>query len=148
MIFIRSILITSIISVLIGFALRNVFGFWEALSLAFAAQFVLSFVFSSFKINRVQALTGEFENELEQFLHLSEISVPCPCGNYTYTDNIFLNLENMYTCEKCKNEFKLVIDVIPTLVTDIVDVDKTVVNLTKQVKDVEMTSQYTEGTEL
>ena len=148
MILLRSLLITSIISVLIGFALRNVFGFWEALSLAFAAQFVLSFVFSSFKINRVQTLTGEFENELEQFLHLSEISVRCPCGNYTYTDNIFLNLENMYTCEKCKNEFKLVIDVIPTLVTDIVDVNQTGVDIAKEMKDVEITSKYSQGTEL
>jgi len=148
MIFIRSILITSIISVLIGVALRNVFGFWEALSLAFVTQFVLSFVFSSFRINRVQNLTGEFQNELQQLLDLSEISVPCPCGNYIHTDNIFLNLEHMYTCEKCKNEFKLVVNVTPTLVTDIVDIDQTTANIAKEMKDVEITSQYTEGTEL
>ena len=148
MIFIRSLLITSIISVLIGFALRNVFGFWEALSLAFAAQFVLSFAFSSFRINRVQNLTEEFENELQQFLDLSEISVPCPCGNYTHTDNIFVNLENMYTCEKCKNDFKLVVNIVPTLVTDIIDIDQTAVNIATEIKDVEIASEYTEGTEL
>ena len=148
MIFIRSILITSIISVLIGFALRNVFGFWEALSLAFVAQFILSFIFSSFRINRVQNLTGEFENELQQLLDLSEISVPCPCGNYIHTDNVFLNLENIYTCEKCNNDFKLIVNVTPTLVTDIVDVDQAVANIAKEIKDAEITSEYTEGTEL
>jgi len=148
MIFIRSILITSIISVLIGFALRNVFGFWEALSLAFVAQFILSFIFSSFRINRVQNLTGEFENELQQLLDLSEISVPCPCGNYTHTDNVFLNLENIYTCEKCNNDFKLIVNVTPTLVTDIVDVDQTVANIAKEIKDVEIASEYAQGTEL
>ena len=148
MIFIRSILITSIISVLIGFALRNVFGFWEALSLAFVAQFILSFIFSSFRINRVQNLTGEFENELQQLLDLSEISVPCPCGNYTYTDNVFVNLENIYTCEKCNNDFKLIVNVTPTLVTDIVDVDQTVANIAKEIKDVEIASEYAQGTEL
>ena len=148
MIFIRSIVITIIISVLLGFALRNVFGFWEALSLAFVAQFIISFIVSSLRINRVHKLTGEFETELQHLLDLSEISVPCPCGNYTHTDNIFLNLENIYTCEKCNNDFKLVVDVTPTLVTDIVDVDETVANLAKQVKDVEITSEYTEGTEL
>ena len=118
MIFIRSLLITSIISVLIGFV----------------AQFILSFIFSSFRINRVQNLTGEFENELQQLLDLSEISVPCPCGNYTYTDNVFLNLENIYTCEKCNNDFKLIVNVTPTLVTDIVDVDETVANIAKEIK--------------
>ena len=61
MIFIRSILITGIISVLLAFALRNVFGFWEALSLAFVTQFIISFIVSSLKINQVQNLTDEFE---------------------------------------------------------------------------------------
>ena len=76
MIFIRSLLITGIISVLIGFALRNIFGFWEALTLAFVTQFIFSFIFSSFKINRVQNLTDEFETELQQLLDLNEISIP------------------------------------------------------------------------
>tara|TARA_R110000765_G_scaffold127143_1_gene225153 strand:- start:19 stop:465 length:447 start_codon:yes stop_codon:yes gene_type:complete len=148
MIFIRSILITGIISVLLAFALRNVFGFWEALSLAFVTQFIISFIVSSLKINQVQNLTDEFENEIQQLLDFSKISVPCPCGNYTYTDSIFLNLENKYTCEKCNNDFKLEVNVTPTLVTDIVDVDQTVANISKQIRDVEIASEYTQGTEL
>ena len=148
MIFIRSFLITSIISILFGFALRNVFGFWEALSLAFVIQFLVAFSISSFRINKVQTLTGEFEGELQQLLDLNEVSVPCPCGNYVHTDNIFLNLENIYTCEKCNNDFKLVINVTPTLVTEIVDVDQAIVNLAKEAKDIEVTSEYKQGTEL
>ena len=148
MIFIRSLLITGIISVLIGFALRNIFGFWEALTLAFVTQFIFSFIFSSFKINRVQNLTDEFETELQQLLDLNEISIPCPCGNYTYTDNIFLNMENTFTCEKCNNAFKLIINVTPTLVTEVVDVGQAVTDLTRDVKDVEITSEYKQGTEL
>ena len=96
MIFIRSFLITGIISVLFGFALRNVFGFWEALSLAFVIQVIVAFSISSLRINKVQALTGEFEGELQQLLDLNEVSVPCPCGNYVHTDNVFLNLENSF----------------------------------------------------
>ena len=148
MIFIRSLLITGIISVLIGFALRNIFGFWEALTLAFVTQFIFSFIFSSFKINRVQNLTDEFETELQQLLDLNEISIPCPCGNYTYTDNIFLNMENTFTCEKCNNTFKLIINVTPTLVTEVVDVGQAVTDLTRDVKDIEITSEYKQGTEL
>jgi len=148
MIFIRSFLITGIISVLFGFALRNVFGFWEALSLAFVIQFIVAFSISSFRINKVQALTGEFEGELQQLLDLNEVSVPCPCGNYVHTDNVFLNLENSYTCEKCNNDFKLVVNITPTLVTEIVDVDQAVANFAKEAKDVEITSEYKQGTEL
>ena len=148
MIFIRSLLITGIISLLIGFALRNVFGFWEALSLAFVTQFIIAFIVSSLRINRVRDLTGEFESEIQQLLDLSESSVPCPCGNYTHTDNIFVNLENIYTCEECNNDFKLVVDVTPILVTDIVDVDHAVANIAKEIKGVEVTSEYEQGTEL
>jgi len=148
MIFIRSFLITSIISILFGFALRNVFGFWEALSLAFVIQFLVAFSISSFRINKVQTLTGEFEGELQQLLDLNEVSVPCPCGNYVHTDNIFLNLENSYTCEKCNNDFKLVVNVTPTLVTEIVDVDQAAANFAKEARDVEITSEYKQGTEL
>ena len=148
MIFIRSFLITSIISILFGFALRNVFGFWEALSLAFVIQFLFAFSISSFRINKVQTLTGEFEGELQQLLDLNEVSVPCPCGNYVHTDNIFLNLENSYTCEKCNNDFKLIVNITPTLVTEIVDVNQTVADFDKESKDVEITSEYKQGTEL
>ena len=52
---------TIIISVLFGVALRNVFGFWEALCLAFVIQIIVAFSISSLRINRVQRLTGEFE---------------------------------------------------------------------------------------
>ena len=148
MIFIRSFLITIIISVLFGVALRNVFGFWEALCLAFVIQIIVAFSISSLRINRVQRLTGEFEGELQQLLDLNEVSVPCPCGNYVHTDNIFLNLENIYTCEKCNNDFKLVINVTPTLVTEIVDVDQAAANFAKEARDVEITSDYKQGTEL
>ena len=148
MIFIRSFLITGIISVLFGFALRNVFGFWEALSLAFVIQFIVAFSISSFRINKVQALTGEFEGELQQLLDLNEVSVPCPCGNYVHTDNVFLNLENSYTCEKCNNDFKLVVNITPTLVTEIVDINQAVTDFAKEAKDVEITSEYKQGTEL
>ena len=144
----RSILITSIVSILFGFALRNVFGFWEALSLAFVIQFLVAFSISSFRINKVQTLTGEFEGELQQLLDLNEVSVPCPCGNYVHTDNIFLNLENSYTCEKCNNDFKLIVNITPTLVTEIVDVNQTVADFDKESKDVEITSEYKQGTEL
>ena len=145
MIFLRSILITGFVSILFGFAFHKILGFWESISLAFVTQFVISFIISSLKINKVQSLTGEFETELQQLLNLNEVSIPCPCGNYTHTDNIFMNLDNSFVCEKCGNEFKLNINVTPTLITEPVNVSQSVSELTK---DIKITSDYKQGTEL
>jgi transcription elongation factor Elf1 len=141
----RSILITSIVSILFGFALRNIFGFWESIALAFVIQFITAFIYSSLKLNKIDTLTEEFEVELQQLLDLSEATISCPCGNYNITENIFINMENTYVCEKCDNEFKLNIAVTPTLVTQPVDVNQSFSDLSK---DVEIVSEYSEGKEL
>ena len=147
----RSILITSIVSALFGFALRNVFGFLEAATLAFVLQFIAAFVVSSFRFNRVNNLTAEFETELQQLLDLNEATIICPCNNNTFSENIFINMDNKYTCEKCNNTYRIDVNLVPTLLTEPIDVDKTFIDLTKEVEeveDVEITSEYKQGTEL
>jgi hypothetical protein len=142
----RSILITGIVSVLFGFAFRNFLGFFEAASLAFVLQFVISFIYSSLKINKVQNLTNEFEGEVQQLLDLSEVTIECPCGNYSFTENVFINIENTYVCEKCNNEFRLKVSVSPTLLTHPVDIEQPITSLTDD--EVKITSDYEQGTEL
>jgi uncharacterized protein YbaR (Trm112 family) len=147
----RSILITSIVSVLFGFALRNVFGFFEATALAFVLQFITAFIVSSLKINKIENLTAEFEGELQQLLDLNEATIVCPCNNYTFQENIFVNMDNTYTCEKCNNTYRIDINLVPTLMTETINVNQTFSDLAKQVENkeaVKITSEYTEGTEL
>ena len=153
MTFLRSFLIAGVVAVLFGVGLRGIFGFWEATALALVLQFVTAFIYSSVKINKNTNLTAEFESELDQLLSLSEVSVACPCGNYTYTDNIFLNLENGYTCEECNNEFRVDISLTPTLLTTPINVGKNFEVLPEDIpttgdKDVSITEEYTKGTEL
>ncbi len=156
MIIARSLFITLIISLLFGFALRNVFGFFESTCLAFGIQFVGSFIASSYKINRIQLLSSEFQAEIDQLASLSEVTIACPCGNNTFTENIFPNVESTYNCEKCNNEFKIDVNITPTLVTNPVDINKTFADLTKEtdkalsgdVDNVSITQEYTKGTEL
>jgi len=142
----RSILITSIVAVLFGFAFRNILGFLEGTALAVALQFIIAFIYSSLRINKVQNLTDEFEGELQQLLNLSETIIECPCGNYTFTENIFLNIENTYVCEKCNNEFRLNVAITPTLITQPVDTDQPITSLSDN--DIEIISKYEKGTEL
>ena len=148
----RSLFITIFVSAAIAFGLRNVFGFWETAVLAVVSQFLIAFVVSSLKINRVDNLTFEFESELQQLLDLSEVTISCPCGNYSYTENIFLNVENTYVCKKCSNEFRLDINVTPTLLTQPVSINQSFADISKEElpeeDQINITSEYTQGTEL
>jgi|TARA_R110002124_G_scaffold103480_1_gene252563 hypothetical protein len=156
MIIVRSLFITLLISLIFGFALRNVFGFFESTCLAFGIQFVGSFIASSYKINKIQILSSEFQAEIDQLVSLSEVTIACPCGNNTFTENIFPNVESAYNCEKCNNEFKIDVNITPTLVTNPVDVNKTFADLTKETDKalasdadgISITQEYTKGTEL
>jgi len=147
----RSFLITLLVAIAFAFGLRNIIGFWETLALAIVIQFIIAFVYSSFKISRIDNLTQEFEGELQQLLDLSEVTIACPCGNYTFTENVFLNMENTYTCEKCNNDFRIEVSITPTLLTQPVNVNQAFAELTKEEEvddDIKITSSYSQGTEL
>ena len=147
----RSLFITILVSLAIGFGLRNIFGFWETAVLVFVCQFLIAFIISSLKINKVDNLTAEFEGELQQLLNLNEATIVCPCNNYTFQENIFINMDNTYTCEKCNNTYRIDINLVPTLLTETIDVNQTFSDLAKQAEDkedVKITSEYTQGTEL
>ena len=147
----RSFLITLIVAIAFAFGLRNIIGFWETLALAIVIQFIIAFVYSSFKISRVDNLTQEFEGELQQLLDLSEVTIACPCGNYTFSENVFLNMENTYTCEKCNNDFRIEVSITPTLLTQPVNVNQAFAELTKEEEvedEIKITSSYSQGTEL
>ena len=147
----RSFLFTLLVAIAFALGLRNIIGFWETLALAIVIQFIIAFVYSSFKISRVDNLTQEFEGELQQLLDLSEVTIACPCGNYTFTENVFLNMENTYTCEKCNNDFRIEVSITPTLLTQPVNVNQAFAELTKEEEvedDIKITSSYSQGTEL
>jgi|TARA_R100000482_G_scaffold111703_1_gene54106 hypothetical protein len=145
----RSVVITILVSLGFAFGLKNLLGFWETFSLAIVIQFIVGFIYNSKKINKVQVLTTDFQNELEQLLSLSEAKIPCPCGNYTYTTNLFYNIEETYVCEECGNEFRIEFSATPTLLTQPVYTEQDFNNLKEEkVEGVEITSDYKPGTEL
>ena len=145
MTFLRSIIISILVSIGFGFGLKNIFGFWEAFALALVMQFVLAFIYNSTKINKVQELTNDFQNELDQLLSLSEAKIDCPCGNYTYNTNLFLNIEETFKCEKCGNEFRIEFTATPTLITQPVYTQNDVDFKEGKKDEVEFTSDYKPG---
>ena len=145
MTFLRSIIITILVSLGIAFGLRNLLGFWETFALAIVVQFLAAFLYNSSKISRVKELTNDFQNELDQLLSLSEAKIACPCGNYTYTTNLFLNIEETFKCEKCGNEFRIDFSATPTLLTQPIYTQKEVDLKEGKNDEVEFTSDYEPG---
>ena len=117
MIILKSFLITAIISALIAFSLKNIFGFWETFCLSFAAQTILTFVYSSKKISREQQIVGSFTAEIEELLDISRAVVECPCGKNKFEDTVFVGIDNVFKCDVCNNEFRVDVTVTPTLIT-------------------------------
>jgi hypothetical protein len=149
MTFLRSIIITVLVSLGVAFGLRNLLGFWETFALAVVFQFLAAFLYNSSKISRVKELTNEFQNELDQLLSLSEAKIACPCGNYTYTTNLFLNVDETFKCEKCGNEFRIDFSATPTLLTQPVYTQKEIdLKEGKNSDEVKITSDYKPGKEL
>ncbi len=149
MTFLRSIIITVLVALGFAFGLKNVLGFWETFALAVVFQFLAAFLYSSNKISKVKELTTDFQNELDQLLSLSEAKIDCPCGNYTYTTNLFLNVDETFKCEKCGNEFRIDFSAIPTLLTHPVYTQSEVdLKEGKNDDEVRFTSDYKPGKEL
>jgi len=149
MTFLRSIIITVLVALGFAFGLKNVLGFPETFALAVVVQFLAAFLYNSTKISRVKELTNDFQNELDQLLSLSEAKIACPCGNYTYNTNLFLNVEEIYKCEKCGNEFRIDFSATPTLLTQPVYTQQEN-DFKEQVskEEVKFTSDYKPGKEL
>jgi len=149
MTFLRSIIITVLVALGFAFGLKNVLGFWETFALAIVFQFLIAFLYNSTKISKVKELTNDFQNELDQLLSLSEAKIACPCGNYTYTTNLFLNVEETFKCEKCGNEFRIDFSATPTLLTQ-PGYTQSEIDLKEGKNDdeVKITSDYKPGKEL
>ena len=114
----KSIFITSVMSLLFAFGLRNIIGFWETFALAFAIQVVISFVYSSWKISNEDQLNEAFQIEIEELLDMSMVDVECPCGNNKFETAVFPAIENIFDCEVCGSKFKSDISITPTLITE------------------------------
>ena len=132
---IKSLFITAIISALLSFGLASIFGFWQAFCLFFALQIVISFVYSSWKLSREADIIDTYQEEIDNILDLSRVIIECPCGKNRFEDVLFVGQDNVFDCDVCGNTFKADISVMPTLVTEPVDVGTTFEQLIEKQKE-------------
>ena len=135
MIILKSLFITAVISALIAFGLKNIIGFWEAFCLSFAAQTILTFIFTSRRISREQQVIDNFTDEIEDILDVSRAVVECPCGKNKFEDTVFVGVDNVFRCEACNNEFKVDVTLTPTLITTPISKDVSFESLVRNQKE-------------
>jgi hypothetical protein len=101
-----------------AFGLRGLLGFWEVFVLAAAIQVIASFVYSSIKISKEQAIIDVYQEEMDTLLDMSTVTVECPCGKNKFDANVFTAIENIFECDVCGSKFKSDITITPTLLTE------------------------------
>lgn len=115
---VRSILITAVVSTLFAFGLEQFVGFWNTFSLVTGVQFITFWIINSHQQIDREALYSEFETNLDSLLALSRVSVECPCTNHVFTEEVFMNSDNIHRCPKCNNNVKLDAQIRTVLQTD------------------------------
>ena len=109
--------ITLLVSTLFALSLTAVLGFWHAFMLAFVGQLVICYFVNDYML---LAATNERERILNTRLAYIEQNVTtfqCPCGKNTFEEAIYVNDDNIFTCNKCNQVIKADLTVTPIIVT-------------------------------
>jgi hypothetical protein len=115
---VKSTLITLLISFGIGFAFRNVFGFWESFVLTSILQYIIAFTVKNIAINKTNKIIQELATDIEDLLENQQVNVTCPCGNNTIPVIVMHNEDIIVECDKCNNTFKVIPEITTQLVTE------------------------------
>lgn len=122
--------ITLIISLGVGFVLKDIIGFWQGVVGSIIAQF-LGFYLLSLKNNNNTLNEPDLSEEI---INLQTIPISCPCGKHTFTAPVFYNTENAFLCEKCGSRFKVELNYDTVLLTEPLNI----ANVFNQLKEKEL----------
>lgn len=111
--------ITILISIGLGFVLKDFIGFWQGVVGAFIAQFLI-FYFMSFKGKEE---IEEATTSIAELVELQTMPINCPCGKNVITAPIFFNTDNQFTCEKCGSAFRVEPSFDVVLLTEPVNIE-------------------------
>lgn len=113
-----SILITTIISAVGGFALSPVMGGWlHAFVFTFLLQMVGNYFYNDYRYRKSEREQRAYENDRLEILSKNLITFKCPCGNNVFEQPVYPGLDNVFECQKCNQTVKLDITITPVVVT-------------------------------
>jgi hypothetical protein len=97
--------LTFLISIGIGFVLKDLIGFWQGLTAAIILHFLFFYFFNPDK--KSNTLVAAEQAAFDNLIQTQTVSVNCPCGQNPMLVPIILNSENIFTCEKCLSKFRV-----------------------------------------
>jgi len=123
------ILIVLIVSTLLAFVFKTIFGFYESLALFTVIQFIAPSILQS--ITRSRQRIESLEGNINELVDLSTCNVQCPCGGYKFNEIIMVSEESIISkCPVCGNEYRLIPEVRVILTTEPINLDKPIGELT------------------
>ena len=116
-----SLILTSLISLGIGFILQSFIGFWQGVTAAFIIHFLIFYLFNPNKKSQIF-----LESEQSAFNHLLQtqtVEVNCPCGQNPTNAPILLNEDNIFICEKCASKYRVNVTFESVLLTEPLNIE-------------------------
>ena len=118
-----SLSLVLIISLALGYALRNILGFFETAILAAFLQLIAPSIWNAIFKYREQIF--QLESEINYLVDLNTAEVDCPCGNYKFSEIVVVTDDTVETkCPKCEGTYRLIPSVRAVLTTEVLDVEK------------------------
>lgn len=111
-----SLVLTILISAGIGFVFQNIIGFWQGATAAIIIHFLIFYLFNPGQ--KSQVLIESEKAAFDELILTQTASVNCPCGQNTINVPILLNIDNIFTCEKCLSKFRVNVSFDTVLLTE------------------------------
>lgn len=115
------LLITITVSLGTGLALMGKLGFENSLigfTKAAVGALILQFVIHNIFLSRKLQVLVEDTAAIDEVISLQTSTVSCPCGQFSFYTPIFINSDNIFTCEKCKSKFRVEVTLDSILITE------------------------------
>ena len=129
-----SILVTTLISIGIGFGLAPILGFWQSCLLGFIVQIVGNWFYNDYKIKEFTNKQEQILNERLDILSRNFVKFDCPCGKNAFEEIVYVGSDNVFECSKCQQQIKVDVTLTPIIVTKIVDIQDTL----KKIKELDI----------
>lgn len=119
-----SLVITLVVSSVLGYALCVIFGGWlNAFVFSFLLQLVGYYFYNDNKIKTERMQREVLLNERYDILSRNLVTFDCPCGNNTFEEIVYPGVDNTFECEKCEQQVKVEVTFTPIVVTKPLTVD-------------------------
>ena len=128
-----AIAITILLALGFGYVVQEFIG---GLGRGFVAGLIVQFVlFMVYRPKKEEPETNEADEALNAIIDLQTTLVECPCGKSKMYEPVFLNKDNIFTCNTCGSKFRVEVAYESILLTEPVSLVNVFDNLREREKE-------------